>query len=213
MRFAFAMTMLVAAGGAVRGAQTLDRIAVTVGRTAITESALVMDLRVAAFLDRKPVEITGAAKRAAAQRLVDQVLILEEARQSLLPLPGEDGAQELVEQIKMMYSGADEFDAELERHDITVKDLEAHMLAGLRASAFTDLRFRPAINVPEEELRAYYNGLVRKQPGAGAVPPFEESRADIEKLLAGERVLKALDSWLETARAGVRIQYREKVFE
>jgi hypothetical protein len=87
------------------------------------------------------------------------------------------------------------------------------MLAGLRAAAFTDLRFRPAVNVSEEELRAYYDELVRKQPGTAAVPPFEDSRADIERLLAGERVLKALDSWLETARAAVRIQYREKVFE
>ena len=57
----------------------LDRIAVTVGKQVITESDVIRDVRVAAFLDQKPVDLSGAEKRKAADRLVDQYLILQEA--------------------------------------------------------------------------------------------------------------------------------------
>jgi len=192
-------------------AETLDRIAITVDREVITESDLVMELRVTAFLDREPVEITGPLKRKAAGRLVDQILILREATESHLPLPTEIEANVLVDQIRRQYANDDEFDAELERHDITKGDLLAHMLAGLRASVFTDLRFRPAVSVSEEDERAYYEEFVRKRLGENA-PPFEETRVEIEDVIAGQRVLDALDAWLEIARMAVRIEYKEKVF-
>src|SRR5437899_3021245 len=57
----------------------IDRIAVSVGNQVITESELITDLRVTAFLDRRPVDLSSAAKRKSADRLVDQVLILKEA--------------------------------------------------------------------------------------------------------------------------------------
>jgi hypothetical protein len=72
----FARTVAVA--GLALGfaqAETLDRIAVSMGQDVITESQLILDLRVVAFLDRKPVNLSGAARRESAQRLVDQILI------------------------------------------------------------------------------------------------------------------------------------------
>ena len=44
----------------------LDRIAVTVEKQVITESDVIRYLRVAAFLDDKPVDLSGPAKRTAA---------------------------------------------------------------------------------------------------------------------------------------------------
>ena len=69
--------LMIAMAGAQAG--ILDRIAVTVGRQVITESDVDRDLRVAAFLDRKPIDLSGEQKRKAADRLVDQLLILQEA--------------------------------------------------------------------------------------------------------------------------------------
>jgi hypothetical protein len=208
-RLACALAILAALPAA---AETLDRIAVTVDREAITESDVIRELRVAAFLDQKPVEITGPLKRRAAERLVDQILILREAAESHLPMPTEAEARVLVDQIKRTYPSEDVFDAELERHDVSKRDLLAHMLAGLRASVFTDLRFRPGVSISEEDARAYYEENVRKRLGARA-PSFEESRVEIEDLLAGQRVLDALDAWLESARAAARIEYKDKVFQ
>src|ERR1700733_8079923 len=77
-------------------AETLDRIAVSIGREVITESQVILDLRVAAFLDRKPVDLSGPAKRQAAERLVDQILILREAVDSHVTLPSTEATAGLV---------------------------------------------------------------------------------------------------------------------
>ena len=116
-----------------------------------------------------------------------------------------------MEQIKQQYPSKDAFDAELERHDITQKDLLVHMLAGLQASTFTDLRFRPGIYISDDDAHAYYDQLAAK--ATAGLPSFEQSHDEIVKLLTEERVLKALDNWLATARRDVRIEYREKVFQ
>src|SRR3984885_8109581 len=88
------LTMLSVVGSLQ--AETLDRIAVSIGREVITESQVILDLRVAAFLDRKPVDLSGPAKRQAAERLVDQILILREAVDSHVTLPSTEATAGLV---------------------------------------------------------------------------------------------------------------------
>jgi len=89
--------ILVSLGGpSLIWADTLDRIAVTVGKEVITESQIVMDLEVIAFLDHKAADLSAAAKRASAERLVDQVLILREAEESHVTLPSTEAAKGLV---------------------------------------------------------------------------------------------------------------------
>jgi len=192
-------------------AETLDRIAVSVGQDVITESQVIMDLRVAAFLEKKPLDLSGAAKRGDAERLVDQLLILREAADSHVTLPSTEAAAGLV----APYAAESSYQADLARYGISEGDLAAHLLAGLRTLTFTDLRFRPDVQVSPDDIRSYYDNIVR-QPGAAAaapIPSFEESREQIEKLLTEQRTLEALDKWLETTRSAARVQYREKAFQ
>ena len=202
---------LVAAGLALwlpaLGAETLDRIAVTVGQEVITESRVILDLRVAAFLDRKPVDLSSAAKRQSAQRLVDQVLILREAMDSHVTLPSVEAVAGLV----TPYPAESDFQANLKRYGISERDLGAHLLAGLRTLTFTDLRFRPDVQVSQEDIRAYYDKL--PVSAAAPNPSFEDSRDQIEKLLVEQRVLDDLDKWLAMARNAAGVRYHEKVFE
>ena len=124
-------------------AETLDRIAVSVGQDVITESQVILDLRVAAFLDRKPVDLSGAAKRQSAERLVDQLLILREAVDSHVTLPSVEATAGLI----APYAAESGYQANLERYGISERDLGEHLLAGLRTLTFTDLRFRPDVQV------------------------------------------------------------------
>lgn len=188
-------------------AETLDRIAVSVGQEVITESQIILDLRVAAFLDQKPVDLSGTAKRQSAERLVDQRLILREAVDSHVTLPSVEATAGLV----APYAAESGYLANLERYGISERDLGAHLLAGLRTLTFTDLRFRPDVQVSAEDIRSYYDKLPNS---AGApVPSFEDSREQIEKLLVEQRVDQALDQWLVMARGAANIRYREKAFE
>lgn len=195
------ITALVVLSAAFAAAEPLDRIAVSIGSSVITESALILDLRVSAFLDRAPVDVSGAAKRKSAERLTDQVLILREATESHLALP--TSAASLMGDLREQY-GSDYAEA-LKRYGITESDVAAQLLAGLIGLTFTDLRFRPAVQISEEAARAYFDQL----PGGAS---FEENRDKIEELLRRQRTLEALDQWLVTARAAARVQFREAVF-
>src|SRR5580658_3926364 len=84
-------------------AEVVDRIAVTVDKQVIAESDVILYLRVAAFLDRKPVDLSGAAKRAAAAALVDRYLMLEESDDSHITLPSVDATAALLQQMKAQY--------------------------------------------------------------------------------------------------------------
>jgi len=112
------------------------------------------------------------------------------------------------------YAAESGYQANLERYGIGERDLGAHLLAGLRTLTFTDLRFRPDVQVSPEDIKSYYDKLAR-QPGttAAPLPSFEASRDQIEKLLVDQGTLEALDKWLETARKAANIRYREKAFE
>jgi hypothetical protein len=227
--------LLLCALHPVNHAEVLDRIAVSVNQQVITESDLIRDLRVDAFIDQKPVDLSPEARRAAAQRLVDQILILKEAEESHLTLASPEDAPRLVAQQKSKYppgaagapasepraagapaQGNDErYRAALAEFGITEADLSQHLLDGLRALRFTELRFRPEVQISDADLRDYYEKLAAgwRAGGRAPIPTFEESRAQIENLLTGERTMKALDDWLKMARASNRIQYREPAFK
>lgn len=191
-------------------AETLDRIAVTVGSDVITENQVILDLRVTAYLEHKPVDLSAAAKRQSAQRMVDQILILREAAESRVTLPSTEAAAGLV----APYKADANYRADLERYGISERDLSAHLLSGLRTLTFTDLRFRPDVQVSQEDIRNYYDDLARRTPPANArLGSFEENRDQIEKLLIEQRVMQALDQWLETARTAANIRYRDKAFD
>ena len=196
-------------------AQVLDRIAVTVGKQVITQGDLIRDLRVDAFLDRKPVDLSPSAKRAAAGRLADQILMLHEASDSHLVLASLEDAARLVSDEKSKYSSAQEYQAALAQYHISEGDLSQHLLDGLRALRFSELRFRPQIQLNETELRAYYDKLAAgwRQANRAPIPTFEESRDQVEKLLTSDREMEALDAWLAMARASGKIEYREAAFQ
>ncbi|HEV8147353.1 MAG TPA: hypothetical protein VGP79_13265 [Bryobacteraceae bacterium] len=194
-------------------AETLDRIAVTVGTQVITESEVLREIRVAAFLDHKTPDFRPESKRKAADRLVDQNLILQEAAVSHLPLPSGEVVQSLLDHTKEEY-GAD-YGPALKRCFLTEQDLVDQLLQGLRTIRFTEMRFRPEVLLSNDELTDYYNNTLLakwKQENRSPIPSFEDSRATVERLLTDERMMQSLDRWLGASRTERRILYREDVF-
>jgi hypothetical protein len=211
MRTAAAILMAMAASAAV-----LDRIAVTVAKQVITLGDVERDLRVSAFLDQKPLDLSGAAKRKAADRLVDQMLILQEAAFSRVTLAEPDDARKMLEQIRSsLYRREEDYRDALVHYGVTEAEVADHLLAGLRAMRFTDLRFRPEVQLSDDDLHDFYSQLAeewRKKDPAN-VPSFEASRDQVEKLLTDQRTAQALDRWLGTQRSEIQILYREQAFQ
>jgi len=196
-------------------AEILDRVAVTVGKHVISEGDILLDLRIAAFLDQKPVDLRGDQKRKTADRLVDQYLLLQEASSSHQVLPTDADARQLLDQVKAQYATETEYRAALARSGITEEQLSEHLLNGIRALRFTDLRFRPEVQLSDDDLHEYYDSMAAQWRRANStqVPTFEASRDQIEKLLTDQRVTQALDRWLGTTRSETQILYKESVFK
>ena len=192
-------------------AETLDRIAVTVGRHVISERDVLEDLRLSAFLDGQAPDFSGGQKRKAADRLIDRYLVLEDAVATRATLPTSQVAAALVVPVKERYATDAEYRAALAQAQVTEAGLNAHLLAGLRMLRYTDLRFRPEVQLSEENLRAYYKTLTEQRPST--TRSFEASRDQIEKLLTDQQTMQALDRWLGMTRSETQILYREAVFK
>ena len=208
------LAMLGAPGAApFARAETLDRIAVTVGRHVISEHDILQDIRLSAFIDGKQPSVSAEQKRKAANRLIDQYLVLEDAALTRTPMPSAADAAAILTPLKAPYASEQEYRSALTQARITDAELADHLLAGLRMLRYTDLRFRPEVDISEDALRAYYDKLAASAGNSSTRPTFDASRNDIEKLLTEEQTMQALDRWLSTARGETSIVFHEAAFK
>jgi hypothetical protein len=194
-------------------AETLDRIAVTVGRHVISEQDTVQDIRISAFIDGTQPSFSAEQKRKAAGRLIDQYLVLQDAASIRTPMPSAADVAAILEPIKARYASDQQYRSALAQARITDAELAAHLLAGLRMMRYTDLRFRPEVEISDDALHAYYDKLAAAAGNTSARPTFEASRNDIERLLTEQQTMQALDRWLGTTRGETPIIYHEAAFK
>jgi hypothetical protein len=122
----------------------LDRIAVTVGGDVITESQVLDEIRIVAFLNSGQPDFSPAARRRAAERLIDQTLIRREMRISQFPEPKQAEAQQVLDELKRKrFHTEAAFRDALAKYGITSTELLAHLRWELAALRFTSYRFRP----------------------------------------------------------------------
>ena len=193
--------------------ETLDRIAVTIGRHVISEQDILQDIRLSAFIDSKQPGFSAEQKRKAADRLIDQYLVLQDAALTRTPMPSAADVAAILAPIKARYASDQDYGNALTQARVTDAELTEHLLAGLRMLRYTDLRFRPEVEISEDALRAYYDKLPVSAGNTSARPTFEASRDDIEKLLTEQQTMQALDRWLGIARGETSIVYHEAAFK
>ena len=192
---------------------TIDRIAVTVGKQVITESDVMLDLRVSAFLDQKPLDASGEQKRKTADRLVDQLLIRQDAVSSRELLVPDEDIPKLLAPIKAQYASEGDYRAALERYRISEQDLIDHLRDGLRNFRFTDQRFRAEVQLSDDDLHDFYDAQAAEgQRTQTPVASFEESRDQVVEVLTEQRIMQALDRWLGMVRNETQVLYHEEAF-
>ena len=189
-------------------AEIIDRIAVSVGRQVITESQILEEIRVTAFLNQQPVVVNPEEKRKAAERLLEQTLMRRDMEFTHYPQPPVSEAD--VPLRNVLARGDDP-----SKYGITEDELRQHLWWQVTMLGFIDYRFRPAIEVSDAEIRDYYTKKRADwaKQGIASIPTLEDSRADIEKILTADRVDQAVDRWLGDARTRLNIQYHEEAFQ
>jgi len=213
MRIALSWMLLVIS---VRG-EIIDRIAVTVDTSVITMSEIVLQLRITAMLEDKPLKLDEEAIREAADRLIEQTLVRREIAIADYPAPSPDVADKALQDLKQQRYGSDAiYRAALQKYGVTEAALKSQLLWQLTLLRFVEVRFRPSVQIPTEEVRAYYREKFTpdwQQRSNQPVPTLPRVREQIESTLTEERIATAMDRWLNLTRSQLPIVYREEALK
>ena len=128
--------------------EIVDRIAVTVDRHVISESDILRDLKITAMLDGRSIDSSTTAKRNAAERMVDQYLLLNDA--------GPSG--EILATATDVAGAVEQYRDALTRYGVTEAELTTHLLLALRALRFAELRFSREGELSESALDEWLSG-------------------------------------------------------
>jgi hypothetical protein len=179
----------------------VDRLAIAVGQQTITRLQLDEEIRVTALLNHHPIARDLETRRAAADRLVEQLLIRGEMEQSRYPLPDEQDVDQYLEQIRAKNGGPAALDKALAAYDLKESTFRQHLESQLVTLHFIEYRFRPDAAVSDEDVEAAYR---RKAAGS------KTSREALRTALTEERTDAALNTWLAERRRQVNIVYLDK---
>jgi hypothetical protein len=171
----------------------IDRVAVVVGNTAITETEVLREVRLTEFMNGQALDMGPKERRAAAERLVDQQLIRKEMATGTYTMPADAEAAEMLRDFRQQrFASETEFRAALARYGVTEEELKDHLLWQLAAIRFTDLRFQPQQTADAQSAN-------RVKPGE---PPPAANDVD-----------KQLESWLKEQRKNTRVQFKAGAFQ
>ncbi len=198
--------------------EVIDRIAVSVGYQAITESEIELAIRITSFINGDKPDLSPQSRRKAAERLADQMLIRNEMKLSRYPMPPRDEARPEIEELARNRFGNNRaaFEKALQDYKITRDDLLDYFWWQSTFLRFVDVRFRPGVQVTDEEMRDYFEHHIlplAKKANPGQPVTFEEYRDRIEQTLVGQRVDQEIERWLERARRRTQIVFREEAFK
>jgi peptidyl-prolyl cis-trans isomerase SurA len=213
MRLILAIPALCAS---LESATVLDRVAVIVDRHVVKASDIERDLRVTAFLNQQPLNLSPNGRRQAADRLVDQEIIREEIVNGGYRSPPDRDADALESQIRRERFGGSEarWKQALSQYGLTEEQLRAQLQWQLAVLRFIDQRFRAGVLVSDDEVRSYYNDhlaeLRRENPQNSS---FEALDPKIRSLLEGQRINEEFTQWLEQARKRSRVEFKQEAFE
>lgn len=207
MRLPIVIAVALAAAPGLRSA-IVDRIAATVGFEVITNSQVIEEIRVTAFLEGNSPDFTAVNRRKTLDRMIDQALVRREVEFTRFPRPTMDEVKPLLKQVTDRYPS---LTGALAKYGITEQDVIAHLKWQLTMLRFIEYRFQPSVQVTETEIRQEY----RRQSAAwsqkaGAEPPsLEAMRPELEKIVRQRLTDSALDRWLGEVRTQNQILYRE----
>ena len=185
---AIAFTVAAVAAGVI------DRVAVVVGNQVITESEVLLEVRLTEFFNGQPLDLGADQRKAAAERLVDQQLIRNEMQIGGYPMPVESEGDAVLRKFRQEnYPGIPAFRAALENHGLTEDEVKRHLLWQAAAMRFTDLRFHMTMAAPAAE------------PSADRSQSADRS--------ADTTVEDQMEVWLKEARSNTRIQFKKGAFQ
>jgi hypothetical protein len=180
------LALLLTAGAAV-----IDRVAVVVGTTVITETEVLQEARLEAFLNQSKLDLGPEQRKAAAERLVDQQLVRNEMSVGSYPKPAEAEVEDMLRRLRQeQFGGEAQYREALTKYGVTEDQVKNYLMWQLAAIRFTDLRF-----------------------GATDSKQQSANRAKSDSAVPANDVDQQLDAWLKEARTTVKVKFRPEAFQ
>ncbi len=212
-RFVILAGLLMAASRA----EIIDRIAVTVDNRVITASQITLEIRLTAFLDGNKLDFSLAARRNAANRLIEQMLIRREMEVGRYSAPSPGDVEPMLKAVQeQRFPHAGEYLQAFTQYGITEEELKAYLLWQLTLLCFLDIRFRPGVEVTDAQIQSYYDknrANLEARAGGSGNPTLDDLRDRIRRILTEEGVDRQMDAWLAEARKRSRIEFHEEAFQ
>ena len=148
--------------GIVANAEIVDRIAAVVGAEPITSSEIDRQLRLEAFFNESPIDLSESSRRAALDRLIDQKLIEPEIRLSGFLDSDQTELQAAFDELRRSQFAGRNFARALETYELS----EAEALEFYRRQAafvrYVRFRFRTDSRSSDEEVERQVGERVRE---------------------------------------------------
>ena len=210
MRRRLGVLFLLAGAGAFP--VIIDRIAIVVNKQIIKQSDIERDIRVTDFLNHDPLNLNLAARKQAANRLIDQAFIRHEVRVGDYPTATFQDADAQLSLIKKdKFKSNEAFQQAVRNYGLTVPDLRFTFRWQLTVLRFIDVRFKPAALVTDADVQQYYTShlaaLRKAHPKAYSL---QDLQPEIHQTLVSEKVNQLFFAWLDEQRKEAKIQYLEE---
>jgi hypothetical protein len=184
------------------GAQTVDGIAARIEDDVLMESEV---RELTAF--QQLVDGHAKTRLEVIQELADQWILRGEANTAKYPPPSKEDVDRATAQFEEQFSSPAEFEKRRAAAGLTELAIRRMIEQQLYLARFIDYRFRPAAQVDEKQIAAYYNDEFAPQLKARGdkVPALEDVEDTIREVLIQRAISDRANKWLDDTRSSLRI--------
>src|SRR5215472_2106597 len=184
------------------GEQTVDGIAARIEDDIITDSEVRELGAFQELVDGKPKPRYEVIKE-----LADQWIVRGEAALAAFPEPSKEDVDRAYQELVKQFPSPQEFHEKCAALGLTEAAVRRILKQQLFLSRFIDYRFRPAAQVDQAQIEAYYHNEFAPQLEAKhqAVPPIEEVEDTIREVLTLRAISDRATKWLDETREHLKI--------
>jgi parvulin-like peptidyl-prolyl isomerase len=207
----FALFLLVLSATFASAAEVVDGIVATVNRQVILRSDWDEGVRFEAFMQQKSLDqVTESDHVLALQHLIDRQLLKAQMGNTEYMQPTDEALRADIDKVRAQVpNGHDDraWQKTLAAYGLTEAALKEHMRNEFQVMNFIEVRLRPNVHVPDEEIEAYYHNqlLPDLSKNGGSAVALTDVAPRIRELLTQQRMDEMLDVWLHNLRQQAEI--------
>src|SRR6185312_5754858 len=145
--------------------------------------------------------LSGAQRKEAAERMVDQELLRQEMNVTGFEIPASDEDALLRKFRQEHFTSIPLYHAALTKYGVSEAALKKHLAWEVAVVRFTDQRFMPLVAVATSDAGASNSSANRAQTPDNSVPT------------AADTVDKEMEAWLKQQRANTRVVFKQEAFQ